>query len=130
MDDVITTFVTDMIGRVDGQMKFRLVLQPLMATLLALRDGRRDALAGRVPYDWALLTEPAERHELLEAGWKGVSRVFILAFLLDVVYQFIVLHDFYPVQALFTGLLLAVVPYAILRGPFNRLTRHKRLRRG
>jgi hypothetical protein len=124
MDDTITTFVTDMIGRVDGPMRFRLVLQPLMAVLLALRDGRKDAHAGRVPYDWDMLTHPTHRRALLRDGWRGVSRVFILAFALDLVYEFIVLRDFFPVQALLTALLLAVLPYVILRGPFNRMTPH------
>lgn len=130
MDDMMTRFVTDMIGRVDGPMSFRLVLQPLMAVLMALRDGRKDAHAGRVPYDWDLLTQPADRRALLRDGWKGVSRVFTFAFILDGVYQYIVLRDFYPIQALFTALLLAVVPYTILRGPFNRMTAHKPHPRG
>src|SRR5215469_13148771 len=35
------------LARVSAPMKFRFVLQPLMAALVAIRDGRKDARAGR-----------------------------------------------------------------------------------
>ena len=99
------------------------VVQPLMAILFAIRDGRRDARDGRTAYLWSLFTDPVERRYLLESGWKGISKVFVLAFGLDVVYQFMVLHGLKPLQALLTAIVLAVIPYAVLRGPVNRITR-------
>jgi len=123
VDTAITGFVTDLIGRIDGPMRFRLVLQPAMAAAFAIRDGWRDARQGRPPYGWALLAEPSHRRELLRDGWKGVSRVFVLAYGLDLIYQFVILHGFRPLQALSTAFLLALVPYLLLRGPMNRLAR-------
>ena len=40
-------------------MKFRLILQPLMATIYAILDGRKDAREWRVPYFWVLFTDLA-----------------------------------------------------------------------
>ena len=125
MDDTLTRFVTDLIGRIDGPMHFRIYLQPLMASAFAIRDGRRDAREGRPPYGWALLTDAAQRSWLLRHGWKGVWRVFVLAWALDIVYQLVALGGLQPFQALSTAILLAMIPYLLLRGPVNRLVRRR-----
>jgi hypothetical protein len=125
VDDSLARFVTDLIGRVDGPMHFRVYLQPLMACAFAIRDGRRDAREGRPPYLWTVLTDPAHRRWLLRNGWKGVWRVFVLAWTLDIVYQLFVLGGLQPFQALSTAILLALVPYLLLRGPVNRLARRR-----
>ena len=126
---LFSTYCTDFIGRFDGPLHFRLFVQPLMAILFAVRDGRRDAREGRSAYLWSLLTDPDERRYLLESGWKGIAKVFVLAFALDVVYQFMEWHGLKPLQALLTATILAVIPYALLRGPINRLVRVSQTRR-
>ncbi len=130
MEDFWGNLLTDLIGRIDGPMHFRLYLQPLMATAFAIRDGLKDAHEGRPAYGWALLTDAEHRRYLVKDGWKGISRVFILAYILDVVYQFIALGGLRPLQALSTAILLAIVPYVLLRGPINRLTPTKLGRHG
>jgi len=125
----INTFWTDFIGRFDGPLHFRLFVQPLMAIVFAVRDGRRDAREGRGAYLWAVVTDAAQRRYLLESGWKGISKVFVLAFALDVVYQFMVWRGLKPLQALLTATVLAVIPYAVLRGPINRLMSISQTRR-
>ena len=40
----------DLVDRPDGPMAFRFILQPAMATIAAIRDGRKDARANRAPY--------------------------------------------------------------------------------
>jgi hypothetical protein len=121
MEDLIARFSGDMVGRIDGPMTFRLLLQPLMAIAFAIRDGRRDAHEGRAPYFWSFFTEPAHRHELLLDGWRGVSRIFLLAVLLDVIYSYVVFRQLFIPQTLVVASLLALVPYVLLRGPTNRL---------
>lgn len=121
MQDLTTRFFEAMVSRVHGPMGFRLIMQPLVATFLAVRDGRKDAREGRVPYFWSLFTEPRHRRELLRNGWRSVGKIFVIALVLDLVYQFIELRWFYPVEALFVAVLLAIVPYLLLRGPANRL---------
>lgn len=65
----------------------------------------------------------AQRRFLLQDGWKHFGKIFIIAIILDVIYQIKVHHSFYPGEALLVSLLLAVVPYILLRGPANRITR-------
>ncbi len=89
----------------------------------AVRDGRKDAREGRVPFFWALFTDPEHRREMLRSGWKSIGKVFIIAIALDFVFQYIVFEDFRPLGALVAGLILAVIPYLLLRGPVNRLMR-------
>ena len=125
MEEMITRFFENLVGRVHGPMNFRLLLQPLMAVIFAVRDGRRDAREGQAPYFWALFSNRQHRKELLRNGWKSVGKVFVVALALDAVYQFIVARWFYPGEALLVALILAIVPYLVLRGPVNRLTPRK-----
>jgi hypothetical protein len=121
MDDIVTRFFDNLAGRVHGPMNFRLILQPLTAVIFAIRDGRRDARGGRAPYFWSLFTERAHRRDLLRHGWKSVGRVFIIAVMIDAVYKFITVRWFYPGEAVVTAVILAIVPYLMLRGLANRV---------
>ena len=94
-----------------------------MAGLLALRAGVEDARQGRRGYLRALLTTPQRRFQLLHDGWRGARTPFLIAIALDCIYQLITVRFIYPLELLFTATLLALVPYALLRGPFNRLAR-------
>jgi hypothetical protein len=53
--------------------------------------------------------------------------VFVLALVLDVVYQVLVLHWVYPGELLVVATLLALVPYLIVRGPANRIAARMRI---
>jgi hypothetical protein len=123
MDDMWVRFTSDMMERLTGPMKFRLVLQPAMAAFFAIRSGLADARAGRPPYFWSLLRDPAHRETMIKDGWKSVGRVFILAVALDVIYQLYVLHFVYAPQAIAVAIILAIVPYVTLRGLVTRLAR-------
>ncbi len=92
-----------------------------MATLYAIRDGLKDAREGRPAYFWTILSEPGEVRSLLNEGWKAVARVIALGAVMDAVYQLIVFKWIYPVQLLVIVLLLAFLPYLLLRGPVKRI---------
>ena len=94
-----------------------------MAGLLALRAGIQDAREGRQGYLWAMLTRPERRLQLLHEGWRGALTPFLLAIVLDLLYQLMTIRFVYPLELLFTATVLALVPYALLRGPFNRVAR-------
>jgi len=111
------------LARASAPMKFRFVLQPLMAALLAFRDGRKDAQAGSSPYIWAVLREPRERRARLIHGLNQTARIIVLGLVMDVIYQLIFLKVFYPVEALIIALVLAFVPYLVIRGLAARVTR-------
>ena len=59
-------------------------------------------------------------------GWKRFGKIFILAVVLDVIYQIKVNHRWYPGETLAVALLLAVLPYVVVRGPVNRLVSWRR----
>ncbi|KGD98117.1 hypothetical protein [Rhizobium sp. YS-1r] len=117
------SFIDGLLARIDGPMSLRLLLQPLMALGFAYHDGRRDAREGRAPYFWALFTDAEHRRDMLQSGWKSIGKVFIIAVILDLIFQYIVFHDFRLVGALVAGTVLAIIPYTLLRGPVNRLSR-------
>jgi len=107
-------------------MKFRLILQPVMAALFAIRSGLKDAKEGKPPYFWTLFTDPAHRRDMLRDGWKSVGRVFIFGIIMDAAYQFIVFRWFYPVEALLVAAILALIPYLLIRGPVTRIASNKK----
>ena len=121
MDDTLGRMWEDLIGRLTGPLTMRLYLQPAMATIFAIRDGLRDARARRRPYFWSLINLPEQRPALIRDGWQSIGKVFIVAIVLDVIYQFKVFRWFYPFEAINVALILAVIPYALVRGLVNRL---------
>src|SRR5882672_8685948 len=124
MEDTFARYINDVFGRLDGPLHFRFFLQPAVAIFFAIRDGLRDARQGRPAYFWSLFTEPGLRRDLLRDGWRSISKVFIIAVVLDAIYQLIVLHWFYPFETLLVAVHLALIPYTLVRGPVNRIKRN------
>ena len=111
-----------LIGRFQGPLTFRFVLQPLTAVILAVRVAFRDVREDRPPYFiWPAFTDPVRRAELLRLAWMDVGKVFVAAFLVDVVYELIVHRWIYPGQALIVAVVLAIIPYLLVRGPLTRI---------
>ena len=125
MDDFFARAWENMSGRVGGPMSFRLVLQPAVAVILAVRAGIRDARAGRPFYTKSVFTDPVHRAALLRDGWKEISKVFVMAIVIDIIYQWIVFRWIHPFGMLFVAFFLACVPYLMIRGPVNRLVRSR-----
>jgi hypothetical protein len=123
MEELWQRFSEHILGRLDGPLHFRFIVQPLMAVVFAVLDGVKDAKAGRPAYFWSMVVNPQHRRELLKDGWKHFGKIFILGIILDVIYQIMVHHAVYPGETLFVALVLAFVPYVVLRGPANRITR-------
>jgi hypothetical protein len=120
---VVEQFWHDLVERPDGPMRFRFVLQPLMAAIVAIRDGREDARSGRSPYFATVLGNPRERTGRLREGLNATARIIALGLVMDVIYQAVVFKTFYPDQALVVALVLAFVPYLIIRGVIARIWR-------
>jgi hypothetical protein len=123
IQEILTRFWDQLIARPSGPLAFRLVLQPIMVTILAIIDGVKDARAGRPLYTWTILTDPAHRGTYLREGLKRVTRVIIFALVMDAIYQFMVLGRFYPGEALVIAFVLAILPYLLIRGPAARIAR-------
>lgn len=101
----------------------RFILQPTVSSLLALRDGVKDARTGRSPYFWTVLSDPDKRRARLREGLAATGKIILIAIILDVVFQYIAYRNFFPVEALLVAILLGFIPYFLLRGPFERIAR-------
>jgi hypothetical protein len=112
--------------RWDGPLSFRFILQPLMAAVPAIRDGIKDARAGRSPYFWTVADNRQERVGRLREGLIATARIILLGLVMDVIYQFLVFKTFYPGEALIVALLLCFIPYLAIRGPVTRIARWRR----
>jgi hypothetical protein len=125
LQGLLSRMWADLIARPGGPFEFRLILQPLVAVLLAVRDGVVDARTSRSPYFWTLLHDPAGRRERLREGVKATLRVVLLGVAIDVFYQFKVHGTVYPGEALGIALLLGFLPYLLIRGPTDRIARRR-----
>jgi hypothetical protein len=117
----------NLLARPAGSLAFRFLLQPAMSTIFAVRDGIKDARGGRAPYFSTVLSNPNERLARLREGIAVTGKIILLGILIDGVYQAIEFKTFFPVEALKVAMLLAFIPYLLIRGPVTRITR--RLRR-
>jgi hypothetical protein len=125
-DATMETFVRswhDLVERPSQPMRFRFILQPLTASIVAIRDGLKDARSGRSPYLITVLRSPEERIGRLNEGLNATARIILLGLVVDVAYQVLVLKTFYPIEALFVALLLAIAPYLMIRGLVARFVR-------
>jgi tryptophan-rich sensory protein len=123
---VLQRFWQDILERPGWTMQFRFILQPVMAAIAALHDGLKDARTGRSPYFWTLLISRADRGARLYEGVISTSRIILLGLAMDTIYQVIVLKTFYPGEAAVVAIVLAFVPYVVLRGPITRIVRWRR----
>ena len=116
MEEALRRGWENLIGRSDGPMTFRLIIQPAVAILFAIRAGLRDAREGRPPFLWTVFSNPGRRHELLRQARDDVGNVFLVALVLDSIYQVIMHSGIYALELLLTATILALVPYVIVRG--------------
>lgn len=125
--DVITDMIArgweNFLARPRGALNLRFIIQPTLASIIALRAGLKDAKAGRPAYLWAVFTNSDYRKIFLHGGLKDLRIPILVGTTLDVIYQIIIHRWIYPLELIFTVMLLVLVPYLILRGPVNRIAR-------
>ncbi len=97
-------------------MSFRLLIQPAVAIFFAVRAGLRDARLGKPSILCDLLSDPITREERFRQVWKDVGTVFLVALVLDSIYQVIVQGGIFALELLITATVLALVPYVVSRG--------------
>jgi hypothetical protein len=115
----------DLLERPSHLFRFRFILQPVMAGIAALHDGIADARMGRTPYFWALVTRSSRLLGRLEEGVISTDRVLLLGLVMDTIYQLVVLKTFYPAEAAIVAIVLAFIPYLLLRGPITRFALYR-----
>ena len=132
MEDLLLRIWDNLVARIDGPMKFRIILQPLVSLYFAIKAGKRDARIGQVPYFWGLVKDKGHRKELVKEGWKDVGKIFIVAVIIDIIYQLIMIFGrgsqptYYLLETVITAFTLAFIPYIIFRGPVNRIFRNRK----
>jgi hypothetical protein len=117
-------FWNDVVSRFVGAGRFRFLIQPTVAILLGLIGGKRDAIAGRPPYLWGIVSGDAGWKEALKHGFDTISIMLILGILADIVFQYILFGIVHIVPALLLGPLLITGPYSLARGASNRIFRN------
>jgi hypothetical protein len=76
-------------------------------------------------YMWALVRDRARRRALLREGWGHIWKVFMVAIVMDGIYQFVSVRWFYPGEALIVAVVLAVLPYLVFRSIVNRILQRR-----
>jgi hypothetical protein len=114
-------FLEDLVSRLTGPMHFRLILQPLVAIALGIRDGLKDARAGRPPFVTDLLVRPEGRKRQLKRALQAISKPLIIAIILDAVAQYLMFGAIYAGAAVFVGVVIMAIPYSLARGLTNRI---------
>ncbi|MGA7412706.1 MAG: hypothetical protein WBW33_19665 [Bryobacteraceae bacterium] len=105
----------DIPKRLTGPGRFRFLLQPAFAVLLGVRSGITDARAGHPIFIVAFLFKGPHRSSLLKNAFSQLSVLIAMSILLDLVAQFLILREVYPVPALILGPVLIGFPYSIAR---------------
>jgi hypothetical protein len=124
MKDWLIEIWSMLIGRTDGPLTFRFFFQPAVAVIFAIRAGLRDVRRGEAPFLWSVITNKAQRRDLLRGAWKDIGTVFTIAVVLDVIYELIVHRWLYPGQSLLVATVLSIIPYVLIRGSVTRLMGH------
>ena len=108
-----------------GPGNLRFVVQPLIAILLAIRDGRNDAKSGTPAFLAEMVSGSGPRGATLKVSMKATLMPFSVAVILDSILQ-IIIFDVWRLQwALVVGLFLVGIPYVVVRSISNSLfSRH------
>ena len=113
----------NLIGRLGGPMSFRFLIQPAVAIFFAVRAGIRDARENKPTFLGCALSNPRSWRARMRQSWKDVGTVFIVALILDSIYQVVVHSGIFTLELLITATVLALVPYMVLRDLVSRVAR-------
>jgi hypothetical protein len=109
--------------RLTGPLGFRFIVQPIAATLLGIRDGRRDVEAGEPPYLLNILLHPEKRWRLWRGSLRAMLIPVLIGIILDGIAQSMIFSVLRPGQAILVGAILIGLPYISARGLINRYLR-------
>ena len=128
--DYFVHFWDRFIGRTGGPLAFRFLFQPLVAVIIAIRSGLRDYREGWPPYLlFPSFFDHSRRREMFRLLLQDVGKVFIVASILDIIYEAIAFRSIRPDHVLKTAFILAVIPYLLIRGLFARIILYLRSRK-
>jgi hypothetical protein len=114
--------------RLAGPMGLRLVIQPLVALLLGVRDGIKDAKEGEPPFIFGLTANREDRKAKLVSLFKSLSKVIIIAVILEVIIQYLLFGQVHVIGLIYYVIIL-IVPYSLARGITNRVATKRKLKK-
>jgi hypothetical protein len=114
------------LARFTGPFHMRLIVQPIAAISLGIRDGLRDARDGEPPYLLALIGDRRLRREKISSLWASLRLGLIVAVVLDAVVQYLLFRSINVVGAILVGAILMALPYSLARGLANRAATRRR----
>jgi hypothetical protein len=121
--DTIARGWENLISRFGGPMSFRLLLQPSVAIFFAVLAGIKDARENKPTFLGCALSNPHSWSPRMRQSWKDVGTVFIVALVLDSIYQIVVQGGIFTLELLITATILALVPYMVVRDLVSRVAR-------
>jgi hypothetical protein len=105
----------NLLDRFGGPMSFRFLIQPAVAIFFAIRAGVNDARQHKPTFLGCAISNPRSWRARMRQSWKDVGKVFIVALILDSIYQVVVHSGVFALELLITATVLALVPYMVLR---------------
>ena len=115
MEEAFVRGWENFIGRWSGPMSLRFLMQPTVAILFAIRAGLKDARQHDPPFLRAMLSSRVSRQQWLRQAFQDVGKVFVVALILDSIYQILVHAGIYTLELLITATVLALIPYTVSR---------------
>ena len=106
-----------------GPGRARFILQPLIAIILGVKDGRFDVVAGRPAYLAALAFSKDVRKEEVTTAVRTISTPLAVAVALDAVLQYVIFDAVHLWRALAVGGTLVALPYVAARALADRFLR-------
>src|SRR6478735_6250398 len=102
----------DLTGRgiFGGKFQIRLIAQPLIAMLLGIRFGIRDAKHDKRPFLMSMVEAKSNRWPILKQGLRDAIVPLCVAFILDGILQQMILGRVRPAAAVVVGALLVWFP--------------------
>jgi hypothetical protein len=114
----------DLAHMLGGPGHLRFLVQPAVAILFGIRDGRRDSHGGRLPFGVDLRQQRGRnRATLLGRSLRRILLPLCMAIALSMLFQYVVLRWIRLWPALLFATVLVALPYLVARGLSNRFDR-------
>ena len=107
--DTIARGWDNFVDRLGGPMSFRFLMQPAMAIFFAVRAGLNDARQNNPTFLGCALSNPSSWRARMRLSWKDVGAVFIIAVILDAIYQVVVHPGIFALELLITATVLSLI---------------------
>jgi hypothetical protein len=114
-------FFEDLWARFSGPGRLRFILQPTVAVLVGVRDGKRDSRVRCPPFLSGIGFRRIHRPDLWRSGISSVRDLVAIAIILDLICQILIFREIHPGAALLLGPFLIAVPYSLSRMLTNRI---------